>query len=242
MAIAAGDRDFTLRELEAPLRLDALTPAGVAWEVELGFGKGRYLLRRAAAAPDRGFLGLEVASEYFRRVRRAARRRGLANLVLIHGEALFLLCAVLPRRFAAAVHVYFPDPWPKSRHQKRRLFDAESVDLVVSLLAPGGRLFFATDHPDYGAAVAELLGAYPGLAVRRLAAWPEGPRTHYEARFSAAGSAILRLEAELEADAEPILHPQGAAGVLVAPRPPRPKTLATSSNGSGGPPWPPSGA
>ncbi len=198
--------------------LEALMPGEGPWEVEMGFGKGRYLLRRAGEAPGRRFLGLEVASEYYRRVRRAARQRGLGNLLLVRGEALFLLCAVLPRGFAAAVHVYFPDPWPKARHQKRRLFDSRTVDLLIGLLAPGGRLFFATDHADYGVAVEELLAGYPGLAVRRQPAWPEGPRTHYESRFAAAGSAILRLEARLEADAAAGLHPQGAAEVLIAPR------------------------
>jgi tRNA (guanine-N7-)-methyltransferase len=193
--------------------LDRLLPGSGPWEVELGFGKGRYLLARAAAEPGRRFLGVEVAREYFALAARRVARRGLDNVVLLHGEALYLLAAALPRRFAERVHVYFPDPWPKSRHQKRRLFSPATVDLVLGLLAPGGRLWFATDYLDYGEEVAALLASFPGARVARLAAgWPEGPRTNYEAKYVGSGRPILRLEATL--DRPPGLHPAGAAGVL----------------------------
>lgn len=212
--VAAGDRDRRLADLELPLDLAALAPGAGPWEVEIGFGKGRYLLARAAAAPARRFLGVEVAAAYWRRVARAARRRGLRNLVLVRGEALYLLAAVLPRGFARAVHVYFPDPWPKGRHHKRRLFDPETVDLVLGLLAPGGRLSFASDHLAYGEEVAELLASFPGLAVeRRTAPWPEGARTNYEAKYMAAGRPILRLEATL-VEPPAALHPRGEAEVV----------------------------
>ena len=118
--------------------LDRLCGAEGPWEVELGFGKGRFLLSRAAGEPERRFLGIEIAREYFALVAKRLARRGLVNLALLHGEALYLLSAGLPRRFASVVHVYFPDPWPKSRHLKRRLFSPASVDLVLGLLEPGG--------------------------------------------------------------------------------------------------------
>src|SRR5436305_9968338 len=121
ISLPAGDR--ALVDLAAPLRLDELVPGTGGWEVEIGFGKGRYLLRRCQEDPDRRFLGIEVAGKYQRRFVERARRRGLANWIALRGEALYLLAAVLPRRFATAVHVYFPDPWPKSRHQKRRSLD-----------------------------------------------------------------------------------------------------------------------
>jgi tRNA (guanine-N7-)-methyltransferase len=210
VSIAAAD--LALRDLAAPLPLDALVPGAAPWEVEIGFGKGRYLLSLALANPERRFLGIEIAAEYHRLFAGRARRRGAANWAAIRGEALYLAAAVLPAGFAAAVHVYFPDPWPKSRHQKRRLFDPETVDLVLGLLRPGGRLSFATDFLAYGEQVAELLAGCPGLAVERRAAWAEGPRTHYEAKYEAEGRPILRLEAVLAAPAA--LHPQGAAAVL----------------------------
>jgi tRNA (guanine-N7-)-methyltransferase len=218
-APGAASRELTLADLAVPLPLDFLAPGAGAWEVELGFGKGRYLLRRAAESPERRFLGVEVVSEYYQRVAQRARRRALRNLVVLRGEALFLLSAVLPRRFARAVHVYFPDPWPKSRHQKRRLFDPETVDLVLGLLAEDGALSFASDFLEYGELVESILRAVPGFTVERLRdGWPEGPRTNYEAKYVAEGRPIVRLVGSFRPSAGPTLHPEGRAGILVGER------------------------
>jgi tRNA (guanine-N7-)-methyltransferase len=209
VSTAAGDQ--RLSDLPAPLPLDDLVPGNGPWEVEIGFGKGRYLLRRCRESPERRFLGIELAGEYHRIFVGRARRQGVANWIALRADALYLLAAVLPAGFAAAVHVYFPDPWPKSRHHKRRLFDPETVDLVLGLLAPGGRLFFATDFLDYGERVLELLSTCPGLAVaRRDRVWDDGPRTNYEAKYITEGRPILRLETTLTA--APALHPRGSAG------------------------------
>jgi tRNA (guanine-N7-)-methyltransferase len=218
VATAGGER--TLAELALPLDLAALVPGEGEWEVELGFGKGRYLLRRAAEEPGARFAGIEVAPSYYRMVVERARRRGLANLLVIRGQAQAALAAVLPRGFASAVHVYFPDPWPKSRHERRRLFEPESVDLVLGLLRPGGTLWFATDFVAYGESVEALLSAHPRAAVRRLAGgWPEGPRTNYEAKYLREGRPILRLEVVWGGgEGAGALHPLGAAGVLAAYR------------------------
>ena len=216
LATAAGDR--TLRDLDAPLDLDRLVPGVGPWEVEIGFGKGRYLLRRALAEPQRRFLGLEVAAEYFGLLVGRARRRGAANLLAIRGEAQGALAAVVPRGFAEAVHVYFPDPWPKARHERRRLFAPESVDLVLGLLRPGGTLFFATDFLEYGEAVAALLGRHPGATVTRLeGGWPEGSRTNYEAKYLVEGRPILRLAVAWSGVAgAAALHPDARPGLLAA--------------------------
>ena len=234
IATGASSRELHLDDLEPRLDRAALerlaggggeTPEdGEAppWEVEIGFGKGRYLLARAEAEPEARFLGIEIATRYWRILTRRARRRHLGNLITMRGEALYAISGVLPRRFARAVHVYHPDPWPKSRHHKRRLFDPETVDLVLGLLAPGGRLFFGTDFIDYGELVAEILARVPGLAVERLeGGWPGGARTNYEAKYIEEGRPILRLVASLEETAtEPALHPDGILGILPAWRPP----------------------
>ncbi len=218
--IARGEREWPLSEIDLPLDLDRLVPGREAWEVELGVGKGAYLLRRAAEEVESvGLLGIEIVSKYYRLVRDRARKRGLTNVLLMRGEALYLISAVLPAGFAAAVHVYHPDPWPKSRHSKRRLFDVDSIDLVTGLLVAGGRLYFATDHPHYGEQVAEVLDSHPGLELRALPGpWPDGPRTNYEAKFVAAGKPILRYEAVRLAPGS-LVHPAGVSGVVAATSP-----------------------
>jgi tRNA (guanine-N7-)-methyltransferase len=225
VVLATPDGDRSLSEVALPLDLDALVPptregAGGPWEVEIGFGKGRYLLRRALAEPAVRFLGVELAAEYYRLLVGRARRHGVRNLLAIRGAAQTVLAAVLPRAFARAVHVYFPDPWPKARHERRRLFDAGSVDLVLSLLQPGGTLFFATDFLAYGETVAALLAGHPGVTLRRReGGWDEGPRTNYEAKYLAEGRPILRLEVTWAgSEGLAALHPRGRGQVLAAYR------------------------
>ena len=238
MLVSAPGGDFGLADLDVPLALDELAPspgspgkAPPPWEVEIGFGKGRYLLRRGIESPERRFLGIELVSEYHALLAGRVRRRGLRNCLVLRGEAHYLLSAVLPRGFADVVHVYFPDPWPKSRHHKRRLFDPETVDLVAGLLAPGGRLCFATDFIAYGELVRELLEGYPALSVAvHDGPWPEGPRTNYEAKYVAEGRPILRLEAALAAPPE--LHPAGRCAVLAATWPAAEKAAAKASPGA----------
>jgi tRNA (guanine-N7-)-methyltransferase len=194
------------------------------WEVEIGFGKGRYLRRAAAERSDRQFLGVEMVSEYFRDVARLARRDRLDNLTVVRAEALYLLAAVLPRGFARAAHVYFPDPWPKTRHRRRRLFDPTTVDLVVGLLRPGATLFFATDFVRYGEVVRELLESYPGLDVeRRETDWSDGPRTNYEAKYVREGRSFVRLTAT-----------RRAVGIAPHPRGERELAMAHGWDGSDG--------
>ena len=200
VSVAAGD--FTLRRARRRrCRSTSSSPAPrriLPGRSRSASARGAISCAAAWRAPERRFLGIEIAAEYHRLFVGRARRRGVANWLALRGDALYLAAAVLPAGFAAAVHVYFPDPWPKTRHHKRRLFDPETVDLVLGLLRPGGRLFFATDFLDYGERVAELLAGYPGLAVaRRDEPWDEGPRTNYEAKYEAEGRPILRLEARL---------------------------------------------
>lgn len=220
VAVSIGDRQLALPELPVPLPLDQLLPGDGDWGVEIGFGKGRYLIRSAQEAPDMRFLGIEMAALYHRLATTRSRRQGVTNLALIRGEALFVMAALLPSAFASAVHVYFPDPWPKARHQRRRLFDPESVDLVLGLLRPGGRLFFATDFLEYGQVVQSLLESHPAARVHLLSGlWPDGPRTNYEIKYEEEGRPILRLEVEWLPATETALHPSGRSGVLAATSP-----------------------
>ena len=191
VSLPAGETELA----DAPLPLPCWLPDR-PFEVEIGFGKGRYLLGRAAAEPERGFVGIESAAEYYGLARDRAHRMGLGNVIALCGEAVYLLTTCLARGRADAVHVYFPDPWPKSRHHRRRLLTPVNLDVVVGLLRPQGRLYFASDHAEYGAAATELLMTHPGLAVEVLdSGWPEGPRTNYEIKYEVEGRAIRRLVA-----------------------------------------------
>ncbi len=218
--------EHVVERYDLPLDLDALVEepepgsAPRPWEVEIGFGKGRHLVSRAASDPERNFLGIEITSRYFRMCAERGRKRGLLNLLAIRGEARYLLATCLPRGFAEVVHVYFPDPWPKAKHHKRRLFDPESVDLLLDLLTPSGCLEFATDHLEYGGLVEEILRAHPGLRLETLESWPGGPRTNYEAKYVREGRPIRRLIAHLEGGEQlgpgSRVHPLGEQALYVA--------------------------
>jgi tRNA (guanine-N7-)-methyltransferase len=201
--------------------LSAEMASGGPWEVELGFGKGRYLLARAAAEPLVSFLGIEVVGEFFRLAAGRAARRGLDNVVLVQAEALYALDALLPRGFARALHVYFPDPWPKPRQKKRRLFEVDTVDLLLGVLRPEGKLHFASDHLAYAERVLEVLSTHPALRVEVVEGpWDDGARTNYEAKYMTEGRPIRRLIATLRGagpcDAGSLLHPAGVREVAVA--------------------------
>ena len=212
-------QDFTLDQLDHPLDLDQLLPGSGEWEVELGFGKGRFLLRSALENPDRRFLGIELVSKYYRLLLDRSRRRGLHNLAVVRGEALYLLATVLPKGFASRLHVYFPDPWHKAKHNKRRMFDPETLDLMLGLLRPDGELLFASDYLEYGDLVIEMLENHPNLDVEQIhEPWPDGARTNYEAKFMREGRPIRRLRARRKPQPAPLgdVHPRGEAGILAA--------------------------
>lgn len=218
VVVSADGRESLLPEIGAPLAIETLLPGAGEWEVEIGFGKGRYLLRRAAEQSQRRFLGIEMAGPYYRLARQRMESQSLENLALVRGEALYVLATFLPRGFASAVHVYFPDPWPKARHHKRRLFDPETVDLVLGLLRPGGVLFFSTDHLEYGVGVRELLASHPSTEVEVLRGpWPDGARTNYEIKYESQQRPILRLQIAWQpSSGTTLLHPLGAAGIVAA--------------------------
>lgn len=221
-SVTVAGRRRLLADLPCPLSAEQLfgsdLPSPAGWHLEIGCGKGRFLLSSARAAPQAGFIGIEMVARYARLLAGRAARQRVENLAVIHGEALYLLATHLPWGFADSLHIYFPDPWPKSRHHRRRLLDAATVDLVLGVLKPGGRLNFATDYLDYGEAVVELLENAPSIAeIRcRRGEWPDGVRTNWEGKFMTEGRPILRLEAERAVADVPCLHPLGRDRILAA--------------------------
>ena len=132
-------------------------------EVEIGTGKAGFLLGRAQAHPERNFLGIEWANRFFRFAADRLRRWGVTNARMVRTDASHFMRVQCPRDSLSALHVYHPDPWPKKRHHKRRLFQKPFVDAAVECLITGGRLSVQTDHAEYFEAISKLLREHPEL-------------------------------------------------------------------------------
>lgn len=130
-------------------------------EVDVGCGKGRFLLARARAHPDVNFLGIDRMLRRIRKLDRKIVRAGLFNVRLLRMEAYYALTYLLPPNSVNTFYIFFPDPWPKKRHQEHRLFNPRFMEALARTLKSGGRLHFATDHIPYYEAVRELFRADP---------------------------------------------------------------------------------
>jgi tRNA (guanine-N7-)-methyltransferase len=177
-----------------PLDLAGLFGAGVPVVLEIGFGMGDATAAMAAADPGRGYLGVEVHTPGIGNLLALVGDLGLGNVRVACGDAMELVHRIAPGALDA-VHVFFPDPWPKARHHKRRLIQPANVALLRERLRPGGVLHCATDWPEYAVAMAETLDADPRL--RRLPEKAHGrPETKFERRGAVAGRPITDLRYE----------------------------------------------
>lgn len=194
-----------------PAAPDASPPVPLDWatlfgnanpvEIEVGFGKGLFLVNAGVSRPDRNFFGVEIVRKYQMYAAGRIAARELPNVKTCCGDAKAVLRLYVPAASVAAAHIYFPDPWWKTRHKKRLLFTPEFADLLLKALAPGGRLHFATDVADYFDMVTGLLAGVPGF--RRLPPPGERPPEHdmdyltnFERKFRKEGRPIHRAEYE----------------------------------------------
>jgi tRNA (guanine-N7-)-methyltransferase len=151
-----------LEALSKPLDWAALFGNDNPVELEIGCGKGTFITQQASARPQRNFFGLEWANFYWRYTADRLRRNGCErNARVVRADAKFFLRDYVPDGSLAAVHIYFPDPWPKARHHKRRLITQEFLEQVVRVLAPGGRVQIVTDHADYWQQIEAAVRASP---------------------------------------------------------------------------------
>lgn len=125
--------------------------------MEVGFGNGQFLVELAQSRPEANVVGVEVSSPSLRRGKQRIERAGLKNVRLVQGTAQLVLQAHCAPSTVSEIIVNFPDPWPKSGHQRRRLINFEFLGLVATRMKPGGLLQIATDHADYAAAIAACL-------------------------------------------------------------------------------------
>jgi tRNA (guanine-N7-)-methyltransferase len=164
--------------------------------LEIGFGMGEATVEMAATDPRRDYLAVDVHTPGIANLLELIERRGLTNVRVARGDALDLVRHMLPAESLDAVHVFFPDPWPKARHHKRRLIQPAHVALLRSRLVHGGTLHCATDWADYAeamratlAADPELVNAYDDFAPRPA----HRPQTKFERRAVAAGRTVFDL-------------------------------------------------
>ncbi len=182
--------ELSLSHFEGPFRWEEIFGNGNPVEVEVGSGKGMFLLDAASRNPHRNYLGMELSRRQFRITRRRAEKKNLRNVRVIRGEASYLIRTRFLSESVAAYHIYFPDPWPKSRHTKRRLFKADIVEALASTLTPCGTLELATDAEVYFHEILALLRGSSLLEERARErfegeAAPPGFQTHFLLKYQA---------------------------------------------------------
>jgi len=145
------------------LDLAALFPVAQPLEVELGSGDGSFLANYAKSKPEHNFIGVERLLGRVRKIDRKGRRAGLTNLRVVRIESGYFLEYLLPRHSASAVHIYFPDPWPKRRHWRHRLVNERFPDIAHRALAPGGVVYLRTDDRPYFEQMTTVFAASPSF-------------------------------------------------------------------------------
>jgi len=176
------------------IRLDFETLFGNANPVvlEIGSGKGRFLLGTAAERPDLNLIGIEKSLHYHRVIRERIEKRKLANVRLINHDAFLVLQKMIPDASIAEVHIYFPDPWPRPKEQKRRIIRPEVLEEIRRVLVDGGSGIYVTDHKQYFDKAAPLI-EQSFRAERRVPGPDDPPRTNYEAKYRAEGRPIYEV-------------------------------------------------
>jgi len=169
-----------------------LFPRSQPLEVDLGSGDGTFIAQYAQRWPDRNFLGVERLLGRLRKIDRKGLRAGLANLRLVRIEASYLLEYLLPPESVHALHVYFPDPWPKRKHRKHRLVNGRFTELAAQALAPGGTVYLRTDDEDYFAQMTAVFAANSGFLLAETPADLRAVITDFEKDFQDKGITTLR--------------------------------------------------
>ncbi len=177
-----------------------LFPSRQPLEIEIGAGKGRFLLHRAEANRDRNFFGVDYRWRFLKEGVLRADQRGLTNLIFMKTEAEQVIPHLVPPASVEVFHIYFPDPWHKKKHHKRRLLTPEFFKLLHASLTPGGLLELATDNFDYMIAFnAALVEAGDTMwshvhQSRNQRILDPGVQTHFEAKYARQGRDLYYME------------------------------------------------
>lgn len=159
--------------------------------LEIGSGKGRFLMTSGAARPDVNFLGIEKSLHYYRLIEKRLARAALPNTRIVNHDALRVLGEMIPDASISEVHIYFPDPWPRKREQKRRLVRPEIAELLLKVMRSDATGVYVSDHEDAFMAGREVLMHYFATEDRNALDTP--PRTNYEAKYRVEGRPIYEV-------------------------------------------------
>ena len=187
-----------LRSIVEPLALAELFPKPQPLEVELGCGDASFLVEFARRNPERNFIGVERLLGRIQKLDRKGRRAGLANLRGVRIESSYFLQFLLPPHSAAALHIYFPDPWPKKKHRRHRLINEYFSALARAALVPAGAVYLRTDDADYFQQMTEVFAA--SLEFQKIETPMELAEltTDFERDFNSKGIRTLRAAYQLK--------------------------------------------
>ena len=182
----------TLTSIVDRLDFTRLFPRVQPVEIELGAGDGSFLVEAASRNRDHNFLGVERLLGRLRKIDRKGQRRDLGNLLAVRIEASYFLEYLVPEASVTALHVYFPDPWPKRRHAARRLVNSRFPTLVARVLTEGGTVYFRTDSSAYFAQMKSVFSSDARFQAVDTPADLVGITTDFEAEFNLRGIPTLR--------------------------------------------------
>jgi tRNA (guanine-N7-)-methyltransferase len=176
-----------LRSILEPLNIAEYFPTVQPLEVDLGCGDSTFIVNHAKAHTERNFIGVERLGGRIRKLDRKGRRAGLTNLRGVRIESGYFLEFLLPPKSVAALHIYFPDPWPKRKHLKNRFINERFLEIAQRVLAPGGIVYLRTDHEDYFEQMVTVFAASTAFRPVETPAELSALLTDFEADFHKQG-------------------------------------------------------
>jgi len=196
--VSAENLIIELRSILERLDLAAIFPAAQPLEVELGCGDGSFLANYAKQHPERNFIGVERLLGRMRKLDRKGRRAGLTNLRGVRIESAYFLEYLLPAQATTALHIYFPDPWPKRKHWKKRLINERFPQIARQALAPNGVVYLRTDDRPYFEQMTTVFAADQSFRTVETPAELSGLLTDFEEGFRKRGVETLRTAYQLK--------------------------------------------
>jgi len=187
-----------LYSIVEPLDLAEIFPKQQPLEVELGCGDASFLVEYARRNPGINFIGVERLLGRISKLDRKGRRAALTNLRGVRIESSYFLQYLLPPNSTSALHIYFPDPWPKKRHHKNRLINEQFPALSRAALAPGGKIYLRTDDADYFAQMTEVFGADKNFQKIETPVELAEILTDFERDFNSKGIQTLRAAYQIQ--------------------------------------------